>query len=155
MIAAGKYRARAVSGDWGYTNNGTEQVAVLFKLADSGEQITWYGYMTERASDRAIESLLTCGVTDLQTLAGLDSNEVELDITHETYNGKESARVNWVNRLGSGGVAMKSRMSDTDKARFTARFQGQFLKKKAELGGANDSTPAGSKATGTDDDIPF
>lgn len=155
MIAAGKYRARAVSGDWGYTGNGNEQVAVLFQLADTGEKITWYGFMTDKTADRTIESLLSCGVTDLQSLSGIDANEVELDIAHDTYNGNTKAKVNWVNRLGSGGVAMKSRMGDTDKARFAARFQGQFLKKKAEQGGTNDSTPAGGKSTGTDDDVPF
>lgn len=154
MIQPGKYRARAVEGDYGVAQTGTEQVAILFELLDTGEQITWYGYLSDRAADRTIESLITCGVTDLQTLAGLGSEEVELDIEHDTYNGTTRARVKWVNRLGSGGVGLKNRMTDGQKASFAARFQGTFLKKRQELGaGANDTERP--PATGTDDDIPF
>jgi acyl CoA:acetate/3-ketoacid CoA transferase alpha subunit len=152
-MQAGKFRARAVEGDWGYSSKGTEQVAVLFQLVDSGEQITWYGFMTEKTSDRTIEALISCGVQDLQTLDGLGTEDVELDLAFETYEGKERLRVKWVNRLGTGGVAMKSRMDQGQKASFAAKYQGTFLKKKQEAGvpPKTDQAPAVADT----DDIPF
>src|SRR3954471_896426 len=103
----GRFRARAIEGAWGRSQNGTEQVAVMFEL-ETGAKLTWYGYLTEAAAERTMNSLIACGVSDLETLEGLSNDEVEVTVEHDTYNEKTRAKINWVNALGSGGVAMKN-----------------------------------------------
>jgi hypothetical protein len=159
-----RVRARAVEGDYGHANTGTEQVAVSFELED-GERRTWYGYFTDKAAERTLEALTICGVTNLETLEGIDANEVELVLRDEEYEGTVRERVAFVNRLGSGGIAMKNRMGEKDKKDFAKRFKGQFLKLQKENGAAPAPATRSSsrKATGTDDaaapeiddDIPF
>ena len=150
---AGRFRATAKEGDYGYAKTGTEQVAVLFEL-ETGSRLTWYGYLTEKTQDRTIESLLHCGVSNIETLAGLGSKEVELVVQHEAdQEGKTRARVAFVNALGSGGVAMKTRMSDGARKSVAARLKGNFMKMQREQGVApalkRDDAPL------ADDDIPF
>lgn len=153
----GRFRATALEGDYGRAQTGTEQVAVLFKL-ETGAQLTWYGYLSENAADRTLESLVHCGVSDLATLADLGSKDVEVVVQHDTYEGKTRARIAFVNALGSGGVAMKNKASEADKASIAKRFKGNFLKLQKQHGDAPAASSASkprAKATGTDDDIPF
>lgn len=147
----GRFRARAIEGAWGHTQKGNVQVAVQFKL-ETNRCLTWYGYLTDATEERTMNSLITCGVTDLETLAGLDANEVELVIEHEEYNGKTSARVQWVNRLGSGGVALKDKVEGNERSAMLAKHRGNFLKLRREAG-----LPAAAPAPDPrdSDDIPF
>jgi hypothetical protein len=149
---AGRFRARAVEGAWGHTQNGTEQVAVLFRL-ETDRNLTWYGFMTDKTSERTMAALITCGVSDLESLQGLADNEVELVVEHEEYNGKVSARVQWVNALGTGGVALKDKVEGTEKAAMLAKHRGNFLKLRREAGVQTD--PAQRPAPNDNDDIPF
>jgi hypothetical protein len=145
----GRYRARGVSGDYGTANTGTEQVAVLFEL-EGGYRRTWYGYLTDNAVERTLKALKACGVTNLETLEGLDANEVEVVLKTEEYNGKWTQKIAFVNELGSGGVAMKNRMAPEQKRSFAERMKGKWL----ELGGS--SVPVSSvPVAAADDDIPF
>lgn len=148
----GRFRARAIEGAWGYTQNGNEQVAVLFKL-ETGRNLTWYGYMSEKTHERTMNALITCGVTDLETLEGLADNEVDLVVEHEEYNGKTTARVQWVNALGSGGVAIKDKVEGSEKAAMLAKHKGNFLKLRREAGLA--AAPSGAARPNDNDDIPF
>lgn len=151
----GRFRARGIEGAWGHSKSGTEQVAVLFELED-GARLTWYGYLTEKTAERTMNSLIACGVTDLETLEGLGNDEVELVIEHETYEGTTRAKIQWVNRLGSGGVAMQNKAEGSALKSMLKKHQGNFLKLKKEQGVAPQSRPAPARgATGTDDDIPF
>jgi hypothetical protein len=147
----GRFRAKALEGDYGTANTGTEQVAVLCEL-EGGTRLTWYGYLSEAAVDRTLEALQIMGVTDLETLAGLGSQEFEAVVDEEEYNGKTSTRIKFINRLGSGGVALKSRMSDAQKKGFASRFKGKFLALQQKSGAA----PAPRASAPVDnDDIPF
>lgn len=167
MIPEGTYKAKAVTAALGYTSGGSEQVAVEFEILDDdpeigGRRITWYGYFTERTFDRTIESLQYCGFrgNDLSDLSGVTTNEVQIVVTHEEYNGRISARVQWVNRLG--GLAIRSRMSDEDARKFSARMRSKI----AAAGGSAATPPTGDTAKKTapvstekplpdDDEIPF
>lgn len=156
LHSEGRFRARAVEGAWGQSQSGTEQVAVMFEL-ESGSKMTWYGYLTEKTSERTMNSLIACGVSDLETLAGLGDEDVEVVIEHETYNDKTRAKIQWVNRLGSGGVAMKNKAEGSALKSMLKKHQGNFLKLQKQAGGA--PAPANrqsKKAAGAgDDDIPF
>lgn len=146
----GTFRAKAIEGAMGRAGTGTEQVAVLVEL-ETGERLTWYGYFSDAAAERTCESLIHMGVTDLESLAGLGSTEFEVVVDEEEFDGKLRDKIKFINRLGSGGVALRVRMSDAEKRSFAQRFKGKFLSMQRQLGGG----PAQPPTAVTDDDPPF
>ena len=78
-------------------------------------------------------------------------------LQNETAQIVTADKIAFVNALGSGGVAMKNKASDAEKASIAKRFKGNFLKLQKQHGDAPvaSSAPKRGKATGTDDDIPF
>jgi hypothetical protein len=102
-----------------------------------------------------MNSLIACGVTDLETLEGIDLNEVEVTVEHDTYNDKTRAKIAWVNALGTGGVAMKSKLDGAEKKSALSRHKGNFLKlQKAQ--GVAPAKPSSKPSTAQQkDDIPF
>lgn len=150
----GRFRARAVEGAWGHTSNGVVQVAVQFQL-ETGAKLTWYGFMTEKTEERTMNSLIACGVSDLESLTGLGSDEVEVTVEHDTYNGNTRAKIAWVNRLGEGGVALKNKATPQEAKSFLSKHKGNFLKLQKATGAAPPK-PAGKPAAAQQkDDIPF
>jgi hypothetical protein len=171
MISQGVYRAKARGGQWGKsTQKGTDFARVAFTIIGGphdGASIAgdlWFG---ENSTTRSIESLTACGCTfpgdDITNLAGIDTNEVEIVVEHETYEKdgetKTVAKVAWVNSL-AGAVNAQARMNDADKRSFAARMKGtlQHLKQKsgtAEPNGTRPAAPPPAQSSGADDDIPF
>jgi hypothetical protein len=159
-IPDGIYIARALTGALGYTKDGKECVGVEF-LLEGGQHITWYGYFTEKTEERTIESLRICGWTgtDLDNLEGIDTNEVQLVIESEEYDGKMRSKVRWVNR--TGGLAMSSPLDEGQARSFAARMKGKVLAFDQKAGPQPTARPVGKlppKSNGTkrvDDDIPF
>lgn len=149
----GRFRAKAIEGDYGYAGTGTEQVAVLFQLED-GARLTWFGYLTENSQERTLEALMHCGVKNLETLEGLGSQDVEVVIQHDEYNDTVRAKIAFVNALGSGGVALKTKMTDGQRKGVAARLKGNFLKMQRERGMEKSDTNPAPPPLG-DDDIPF
>ena len=167
MIAQGTYRAKAREAALAESSKGTPEIAVEFVMCApemEGQTITWHGYLSEKTEARTIESLRLCGWKgdDLTDLAGLDSNEVNIVVEHEEYEGETHARVKWVNR--AGGLAVKAPMS-ADKAKaFAASMKNRIRSIDAAKGtkpaGRQSSPPPGhpageSGAPMQDDDIPF
>lgn len=175
MIEQQTVKARAVEGALGTTNTGKEQVGVSFELLEGpnqGQRITWYGYFTEKTTERTLEALEHCGWQgdDLSDLTGIDANEVYLVIEHEQDDqGEVRARVRWVN--SSGGVAMQNRMDPGDAASFAQRMRGEVLARRQAKGQGKGAPaqqrsqprpaqqrrqpPMQSPPPPTDDDIPF
>jgi hypothetical protein len=128
MIEAGRYKARGVEGALGMTGTGKEQIAVLLEIVEgphAGEQITWYGYFTEKNVERTMESLRLLGwsTDDLSDLSGLDANEVSIVIElDDDQDGQPRARVKWIN--GPGGLAMKEPMNEGAARAFAQRMKG-------------------------------
>lgn len=167
MITAGRHRARAVEAALGYTNGGKEQVAVLFELADgdeAGQQITWYGYFTERTEERTLESLRYCGWEgdDISNLGSVTKNDVQIVVEMERSDDGHYARVRWVNRSGTA-LALKSHMNDEQKRAFAARMKGKAMTMRQASGQQKpDGTRAPQKSelrvansAVNDDGIPF
>lgn len=125
MIPIGKYVARAQNAELGYTQNGTEQVGVPFRIVEGpqeGQTITWYGFFSDKCVDRTLQSLRHCGWKgdDLTDLSTVGDEDVELDIIHDTHQGKTKAKVAWVNQIGGGG--MKNKMGAAEAAAFAERM---------------------------------
>jgi hypothetical protein len=175
MIAPGKYMARAVEAELGYTSGDKAQVAVCFELIDgdyAGQQINWYGYFTDKTMPTTLKALRACGWEgdDLSNLDGIDVNEVELVISHEDdLEGNARARVRWVNRPGDGGVQLKKRMDEQQRKAFAAQMKGRVVAEQ-QRGGNGSSGGGGQQRRQTDrryddnnlppeahgdDDIPF
>lgn len=136
MLSKGNYKARAIGGEFGQAKSGTDQVVVVFEVTegpDRGSRISWYGFFTEKAQARTIESLQHCGCTfpgdTVTDLTGLDLNEVELVVDVETYEGKERSKVQWVNKLG--GPNLKNQMGAAEKASFADRMRGLVASKRS------------------------
>jgi len=154
LHAEGRFRARAIEGAWGHSNGGTEQCAVMFEL-ETGGKLTWYGFMTEKTVERTMNSLIACGVSDLETLDGLGSDEVEVTVEHDTWEGKTRAKIAWVNRLGEGGVAMKNKVTGSEAKSMLSKHKGNFLKLQKAAGVAPGKPASKPKPASASDDIPF
>jgi hypothetical protein len=128
MIDAGNYRAKAKSWDLGTAGSGTPQVGIEFELLDhAGQSITYYGFLTDKALPHAVKAMRSCGWqgADLADLSGMDANEVVLVVEHETYEGKTSAKVKWVN--SAGGLAMSNSLQGAELSSFAAEMKGKIL----------------------------
>jgi hypothetical protein len=149
-----KVQGRAREWALGLSSKNTEQIAVLFDYVDvhgEPQTITWFGYFSEAACDRTLEALRYCGWEgdDFGQLDGLDRNEVELELEHETYEGKERLKVRWVNRLSS--LALKAPMDAGQIASFAARMRGKAIASKQKMAAATPRTqqPARAPASAT------
>lgn len=159
----GRYKAKAKEWGLGETNSGNIQVGVLFELTEpgaEGQRIAWYGGFTEKGAPITFRALRTMGwvgsdVTELDApAAALNTNEVELVIEPETYEGKTTTKVKWVNEIGAGGVALKNRLSPEKKASFAADMKGRLLAFD-QKNKSSRSPPASHPAAKGFDDIPF
>lgn len=168
LIPEGEYVARAVSGEYGNTKNGSEMVAVVFEFTRGeleGHKLTWYGYFTEKTSQRTVESLRHAGCTfasgDVTDLAGLGDTEVRLVVEHEHDDRGARARIRWVNALASkvGSIRDENKMSAGDKRAFAARMKGLLLATGTPAPRApapRAAPPPAPRAPVVDDsDIPF
>ena len=171
LIQEQTVKARALEGALGLTNTGKDQIALLFKLLegpDENRMIPWYGFFTEKTTERTLETLELCGWEgdDLSDLTGIDRNEVYLVIEHEQdQQGEVRARVRWVN--GAGGIAMQNRMDPAQAASFAQRMRGTVLARRQAKGQQAPAQQRGSNPQRrppardalppphSDDDIPF
>ena len=130
MMQPGRYKARAFDAELTQTRTGKEQIAVHFRISEGahqGEMIAWYGYTNTPASaKRTFEALRACGWAgqDLSNLEGLDSQEVELVLAQEEYEGRRRIQVRWVNSLARRGGRP---MTEAEKKAFAARMKGLLL----------------------------
>jgi hypothetical protein len=136
-IPAGTYRARCKSAELCLTSSGKEQIQAMFELIDPDfdkETVPWWGFFTEKTAERTMQSLRYCGWRgdDITDLDGVTANEVEIVVEHNDYNGKVNARVAWVNRIGSGGIQVKSPMAETARKAFARKMKALAVKTAKE-----------------------
>jgi hypothetical protein len=162
-----KYLARAKDWALSETSKGDAQIVVYFEISTPEAEmaaITWYGYFSEKAWERTVESLRHCGWqgADLTDLSGLGDKEVELVIEDEEYDGKVRPKVRWINKPGAMSIkaplagdrakAFAAQMKDRIKALDAAAGKPKAQPKRAPAPhiGANGGPPPLS-----DDDINF
>jgi hypothetical protein len=135
QITPGKYRAKATSKKFGKTSKGSEQIYVDFEITQgphAGQHLAWYGYFSEKAADRTLESLEFCGwdgESSLLELKGFGSKEVELvaEIEKDDRDGREYLKVRWVNRIGGG---VKEELDRGGVAALDQKMKGIMLARK-------------------------
>ena len=119
-IKAGRYKARGVAGSeqFGKSSTGNDQVAITLSLQETGERVTAFLSFAPKAKPYSTERLHALGWQpgSEEELPGIDRNEVDVDITYETYNGKESMRVNIV--TAGGGISEENRFAPKEKKSF-------------------------------------
>jgi len=100
-IKIGTYLATPNSWGMGTTKDGKPHVFIQFKTEDGS--ITWNGHLTEKTKERTIGVLILCGFRDeeLKWLTESDAldkdQEVSIVVDENTYEGKTSFQVSWVN----------------------------------------------------------
>jgi hypothetical protein len=161
---AGTWVAKAIDAQLGFAQTGTEQVAVLFEIREGeqkGQRMTWFGFFTERAAERTLESLRNAGwqSDDLSDLSTVGSRDCQIVVEEETdQNGQPRDRVRWVNSLGPGRVQLKQEMSADQKRAFAARMRGLAVSTRLGNGGGATTQPKRAPIQSPDggaDDIPF
>lgn len=185
MISAGIHRAQCRSVQFGTAKTGTEQTAVEFMVVgeddqDAGQTITWFGFFTDKTLARTVEAFRHMGwqgddLAELPVLAeqGKLAEEVEIVVDYEEYEGKQQAKVKWVNRPGGGRVTLERPMDETGLRAFSARMKASVRAaggpRPAQGNGGGRSAPpqrggggggyahpnAPGSGYGPDDDIPF
>lgn len=128
LLPATTYTAQAVDGYLSHTKDGKEQIVVKFAIVGGqhdGQAVNWTGYFTDKTFDRTIQSLRYCGWRgeDIDDLTGIDANEVEIVVDHNTYDGKTFARVAWVNQIGG-----KARMPASEARAFAESIKGRIAR---------------------------
>lgn len=126
-------------------STGTAQVKVQFVLLNEGHErdlIDWYGPITQKAQTNTVKALRICGWTGTRWEERITidpSQEVDLDISPNTYNNKTTSRVNWVNKVGETGGAKP--MDDAKRKAFAARMNGALLSIAQAMGLKDDEAP--------------
>jgi hypothetical protein len=150
MIPEGSWKAKGGAWAIGTASTGTDQVGVEIIFLEGpakDERRTWYGYFTDAAFERTIESLRLLGWkgSDLSDLTGIGTTEVYAVVAHEQdQHGEIRERVAWINDLG--GVAMSNRMDEGSAKAFAARMRGKILALDA-AGGRKPGAPAMRQAS--------
>lgn len=154
MLPKGTFSAVARGGTLSESEKKkTPQVVVTFEITTAehaGTTIDWFGFLTDKTTDRTIESLRYAGwkgsdLADLSDLSSKDTPLVELVIEHEEYEGNTRARVQWVNRVGRAGKALPAEQAKA----LSARMRGAIAAVDQKLKGQ------GFAATGTGGKPPF
>lgn len=181
LFPRGRYSAAPREAQFGYTKDSKPSVAVTFEVADgemAGQEITWFGYFTEKTTARTMESLRHCGWVgdDISNLGTLDQL-VEIIVDHEQYNGEWQAKVKWVNQPGGGRFKMAQPMDANALKQFAAEMRGaarasadgspkrpaasppssgvDFNKRRAGSGYGGSRVDERNPPPGDDSDIPF
>lgn len=168
-LQAGTFRARGVSGALGYTKDHNPQVVVELQILDddhAGETLAWYGFFTEKTQERTLEALRILGwkTDDLSDLDGITSNEIDVVVKEEEFEGVVRLRAAWINRRG--GAVLKAPMSPQEAKAFAASMRGKAVASRAATGTPTAGKPAAQRprtaakeqppvSGETDDGIPF
>ncbi len=155
LIPIGYYRAVAVPvfidgaefwAQFGETKGGKPQVVVTFAILDgphAGRRVVWFGYFTPDTIKRTIESLRYCGFKGDELAALLTqkiNQEVSITVGHNEWEGKVTARVDWVNAAGGGGIKLDKPMA-TDALRLFSSKMKMHVKGVAEVSAPPAAAP--------------
>lgn len=122
----GVFRAVPSGAGLSRAQTGNMQVGVMLNVMDAdgvvGEQITWYGSLSEKAREFTFRSLRTMGwkgddISDLSML----TNEVSIVVAREEYNGKTYEKVKFINAPGGSGI--RNQLDESEAKAFAASLK--------------------------------
>jgi len=161
-IQPGTYtKAKILDYGLSQSQTGTPCVFVQFSFNEGDEQrkLTWRSYFSDKAKAKTVETLVKVfgykGNTAEDIANGIGSNalnesqEYELVIDKDEYNGEKHDKIKWVNLPGGGG----SKIEKLDKSKASVLLGGMNL--KAEFLSLRQAAPATKTVQGNEDDIPF
>lgn len=138
-IPDGRHMAKVIDYGLSETKAGDPQVRVRFKLDGDGSEITWFGSLKEgKAQEITVDALLVMGFTgsDLTALEGgsgskvlNEEKSVSIVVEAETYNGKTTSKVKWVNSIDGGAKKL-----DPSKKSSLKNLGGLVMARRKELG---------------------
>lgn len=156
-IEAGVYRGKAVAGSeqYGETSNHNDQIVLDLELLELGETVSTFLVFSEKAAPWSMKRLRALGWTgaNLADLTGIDSNEVDVEVKYEEYQGELKMKVQII---AGGTVTLENQFDDKAKKAFAAKHAALAKSTAAPKNGVARSSAQASvpAATGTDD-IPF
>lgn len=166
VIGIGTHLVRVVSHVLGKSGTGTPHIAVLFEDVN-GDRVTWYGYLTDKAMERTVASLQVLGwdpvadnglVNRLNGTQALVGAEAEIVVEMEEWEGKPTAKVKWVNRVGG---SLGEGMAEEEAGTFAASLRQKILsaakpQANSKPGPAKQPAAAGAPVGDDfDDGLPF
>jgi hypothetical protein len=145
----GRYKARAAAPDptgapheFGRSTNQTPELLVHLFFPELQRTFVTPLYFSVSAAPFSEERLRALGCTDLSTLAGIDSNEVDAEIRYDWYDGAWKMKVQI---LSGGGVFHTSNpMGGKDFAANVQAMLGRKPNLGGESGGSSSSSNGGS-----------
>lgn len=149
----GTFSAKAVGAEWSETeqkddgSGGKPQVAIRFQITDEnagdrrGKPYMFFGSLADTpmgdgtVAERTAQTLLYCGARckdgDLLDLEGITENEVEVVLVWDTYNGKRTEKIAFVNPKGA--VFVKRPLSDDKRKKLSMDMKGLVNKVRGDL----------------------
>lgn len=135
LMPEGDYPVVAIGYRWGFSSNGGEQIGIRLRVIEgphAGKSLLYYGSLNGGAREFTLKAIKTLGILDLVFSAPngpVDNSAQAIAVVgHEEYNGKITAKVNWINGVD---IVMKEEMNDQDFRAFAARMKGEI----ARMGG--------------------
>lgn len=157
-IIPGKYKAKI--SDYGISENksGMPIVNVRFQFGD--HSLNWIGSLNEgKARQITVENLMKMGLVDGDKMADMADGpssgvlnmdkELEIDVQPDTYEGKTTMRIKWINEMG-----FRNSMTKED---FKAKLAAMNMKGSFALAKENQKLKGGAKKSDKEviDSIPF
>ena len=126
-IPAGFYRAKGVLGSEqaGITSNGNDQLGIDLLLLDLNRTVTTVLVFTDKSERFAIDRLRALGWTGGDSMAGIDQNEVQVQIKYDVVAGQDGTprRVMKAEIVTGGGrFKFDKPMDEQQKRGFFARL---------------------------------
>jgi hypothetical protein len=148
----GRYKAKAVTPDatgapheFSRSKNGNPELLVHLFLPELQRTFVSPMYFSKDAATYSEERLRALGCTDITTLAGIDSNEVDVELKHEWYDGKWRTRV----QVLSGGGVFHSNNPMQGGGKEFAAVAAANMGRPINLGGADSTSGGGTASSGT------
>lgn len=124
-----------IYGWLGASKNGTVFIRVPVTIATEGEQkgktIDWYGYLSERASERTIEILESCFGTDWDwSSINWTNTPVEIVVEADEYNGKTSYKAKWLNNPSADRTTGNKSPEEIELLKVEAKTKSKIIAKE-------------------------
>ena len=112
--SAGRHAVTTKQVQLGQSGTGTPFVQLLFEN-EKGEVITGWLYLSENSFERTVQVLreaFSFNNNFDDVVSQVEGKRCSIVCENETYNGKETLKVKWVNAEGSGGGAPAKPLSN-------------------------------------------